>query len=111
PIGISSPRVSFQIETTARPTLSSLSSQLAASLRGCWNSNPMPRGLLILTDEKLIDEVVKGTEHAHLIDKDAKGQRGGVLATLSEIGESLKLLPSLDDCSQKFSLTGWTHRR
>jgi len=39
----------------------------------------------MLTDEKLIDEVVKGTEHAHLIDKDAKGQRGGVLATLSEI--------------------------
>src|SRR5438105_2028202 len=65
----------------------------------------------MLTYEKLIDEVVKGTEHAHLIDKDAKGQRGGVLATLSEIGESLKLLPSLDDCSQKFSLTGWTHRR
>ena len=65
----------------------------------------------MLTDEKLIDEVVKGTEHARLIDKDAKGQRGGVLATLSEIGESLKLLPSLDDCSQKFSLTGWTYRR
>jgi Cdc6-like AAA superfamily ATPase len=29
----------------------------------------------MLTDEKLIDEVVKGTEHAHLIDKEAKGQR------------------------------------
>src|SRR5216684_1854169 len=65
----------------------------------------------MLTDEKLIDEVVKGTEHAHLIDKEAKGQRGGVLATLSEIGESLKLLPSLDDCSREFSLTAWTHRR
>jgi type IV secretory pathway TraG/TraD family ATPase VirD4 len=65
----------------------------------------------MLTDEKLIDEVVKGTEHAHLIDKDAKGQRGGVLATLSEIGESLKLLPSLDDCDSKFSLTGWGYKR
>src|SRR6266404_4602817 len=65
----------------------------------------------MLTDEKLIDEIVAGTEHAHLIDKDAKGQRGGVLATLSEIGESLKLLPSLDDCSREFSLTAWTHRR
>ena len=70
-----------------------------------------PRIIHMLTDEKLIDEVVKGTEHAHLIDKDAKGQRGGVLATLSEIGESLKLLPSLDDCSQSLSLTAWTHRR
>src|SRR5216683_1909406 len=65
----------------------------------------------MLTDEKLIDEVVKGTEHAHLIDKDAKGQRGGVLATLSEIGESLKLLPSLEDCSREVSLTGWTRQR
>jgi type IV secretory pathway TraG/TraD family ATPase VirD4 len=65
----------------------------------------------MLTDEKLIDEIVKGTEHAHLIDKEAKGQRGGVLATLSEIGESLRLLPTLDDCSSKFSLTGWCHQR
>jgi type IV secretory pathway TraG/TraD family ATPase VirD4 len=65
----------------------------------------------MLTDEKLIDEIAKGTEHAHLIDKDAKGQRGGVLATLSEIGESLKLLPSLDDCSSKLSLSAWTRRR
>ncbi len=65
----------------------------------------------MLTDEKLIDEIVVGTEHAHLIDKDAKGQRGGVLATLSEIGESLKLLPSLEDCSREVSLTGWTRQR
>src|SRR5438552_10066519 len=65
----------------------------------------------MLTDEKLIDEIVAGTEHAHLIDKDANGQRGGVLATLSEIGESLKLLPSLEDCSREVSLTGWTRKR
>jgi len=65
----------------------------------------------MLTDESLIDEIVKGTEHAHLIDKEAKGQRGGVLATLSEIGESLRLLPSLDDCSSKLSLTNWCYQR
>ena len=65
----------------------------------------------MLTDEKLIDEIVAGTEHAHLIDKDAKGQRGGVLATLSEIGESLKLLPLADDCSRELSLTRWTRQR
>ena len=46
PIGTSLPKVSFQIETTAHQTHSSSSSQPAASLRGCWNSNPMPRGLL-----------------------------------------------------------------
>src|SRR2546425_2201905 len=65
----------------------------------------------MLRDEKLIDEIVAGTEHAHLIDKDAKGQRGGVLATLSEIGESLKLLPLADDCSRELSLTRWTRQR
>jgi len=65
----------------------------------------------MLKDEKLIDEIVEGTEHAHLIDPGAKGQRGGVLATLSEIGESLKLLPFGEDCSREVSLTGWTRRR
>jgi type IV secretory pathway TraG/TraD family ATPase VirD4 len=47
----------------------------------------------MLADEALIDQCVMGTEHAHLINKAAKAQRAGVLATLSEIGESLKLLP------------------
>src|SRR5260370_13361463 len=65
----------------------------------------------LLKDEKLIDKVVAGTEHAHLIDRGAKGQRGGVLATLSEIGESLKLLPSPQECERELSLTDWARRR
>lgn len=64
-----------------------------------------------LKDEKLIDEVVAGTEHAHLIDEGAKGQRGGVLGTLSEIGEALKLLPSREECDQELSITDWARRR
>jgi hypothetical protein len=49
--------------------------------------NPTPERLVeMLTDEELIDYCVAGTEHAHLIGRDAKGQRGGVLATLSEVG-------------------------
>ncbi|HYX29263.1 MAG TPA: type IV secretion system DNA-binding domain-containing protein [Pyrinomonadaceae bacterium] len=64
-----------------------------------------------LKDEKLIDEIVAGTEHAHLIDEGAKGQRGGVLATLSEIGEALKLLPSSDQCATELSITEWARRR
>ncbi len=64
-----------------------------------------------LKDEKLIDEIVAGTEHAHLINEGAKGQRGGVLATLSEIGEALKLLPSPDQCARELSETAWAKRR
>ena len=64
-----------------------------------------------LKDEKLIDEIVAGTEHAHLIDEGAKGQRGGVLATLSEIGEVLKLLPSPDQCASQLSITEWARQR
>jgi type IV secretory pathway TraG/TraD family ATPase VirD4 len=65
----------------------------------------------VLKDEKLIDEIVAGTEHAHLINEGAKGQRGGVLATLSEIGEALKLLPSPDQCAGELSITEWARRR
>jgi type IV secretory pathway TraG/TraD family ATPase VirD4 len=65
----------------------------------------------LLKDEKLIDEMVEGTEHAHLIDRGAKGQRGGVLATLSEIGESFKLLPLAEECQRQISLTSWARRR
>src|SRR5574341_87240 len=47
--------------------------------------NPHPERIVeMLSEDDLIDYCVAGTEHAHLIDKDAKGQRGGVLATLSE---------------------------
>jgi Type IV secretion-system coupling protein DNA-binding domain len=65
----------------------------------------------MLSDESLIDYCVARTEHAHLIAKDAKGQRGGVLATLSEIGESFKLLASLEGSKKTLSLHRWTRRR
>ena len=64
-----------------------------------------------LKDEQLIDEIVAGTEHAHLINEGAKGQRGGVLATLSEIGEALKLLPSPEQCAAELSITEWARQR
>lgn len=75
--------------------------------------NPSPSQLVeILSNEAMVDRCVAGTEHAHLIAKDAKGQRGGVLATLSEIGETFKLLPSLEECNnRKLSLWNWTTRR
>lgn len=74
--------------------------------------NPEPERLVeMLSDESLIDYCVARTEHAHLIAKDAKGQRGGVLATLSEIGESFKLLASEEKPKCWLSLHKWTRRR
>ena len=74
---------------------------------------PSPERLVqMLTDEELIDACVAGTEHAHLIDKAAKAQRAGVLATLSEVGASLKLLPTLEQCDgRRFTFREWAQRR
>ena len=64
--------------------------------------NPHPERIVeMLSEDDLIDYCVAGTEHAHLIDRDAKGQRGGVLATLSEIGESFKLLPPYEELPKR----------
>lgn len=75
--------------------------------------NPRPERIVeMLSDEELVDYCVAGTEHAHLIDRDAKGQRGGVLATLSEIGESFKLLPPSEESPKRWlSLEKWARRR
>ncbi len=74
---------------------------------------PTPERMVeMLSDEELVDYCVAGTEHAHLIGSDAKGQRGGVLATLSEIGESFKLLPTSEERSTNWlSLHKWARRR
>lgn len=64
-----------------------------------------------LPDDEFIDRLVEGTEYAHLIDKGSKGQRGGVLATLSEVGEAMKLLPARDECAGDLSLTRWAKSR
>ena len=74
---------------------------------------PSPERLVqMLTDEELIDACVAGTEHAHLIDRAAKAQRAGVLATLSEVGASLKLLPTLEQCDgRRFTFREWAQLR
>lgn len=73
---------------------------------------PTPERIVeMLSEDDLIDYCVAGTEHAHLIDRDAKGQRGGVLATLSEIGESFKLLPNEELPKRWLSLQKWARRR
>jgi hypothetical protein len=64
-----------------------------------------------LRSEDAIDRVVEGTEQAHLIPKNAHGQRAGVLGVLSELGGILRLLPERDECESEIILSEWAKRR
>lgn len=64
-----------------------------------------------LRSEDAIDMVVAGTEQAHLIPKNAHGQRAGVLGVLSELGEILRYLPERHECEFEISLSEWARRR
>jgi hypothetical protein len=65
-----------------------------------------------LKSDDAIDVIVAGTEHTHLIPKNAHGQRAGVLGVLSELGDILRLLPERDACESEISLSEWArHRR
>jgi hypothetical protein len=73
---------------------------------------PTPHTLVTwLRSAETIDMVVAGTEHAHLIPRNAHGQRAGVLGVLSDLGETLRLLPERDECETQISLTGWSAQR
>jgi hypothetical protein len=64
-----------------------------------------------LRSEDDIDKIVAGTEQAHLIPKNAHGQRAGVLGVLSELGEILRYLPERHECEFEISLSEWARRR
>jgi hypothetical protein len=64
-----------------------------------------------LRSEDAIDMVVAGTEQAHLIPKNAHGQRAGVLGVLSELGEILRYLPERHQCGAEISLSEWARCR
>jgi type IV secretory pathway TraG/TraD family ATPase VirD4 len=66
-----------------------------------WLSNPIE-----------IDRRVAGTELANYIDPAAGPQRVGVLASLSKIAESLRLLPTIEQANgQEWSATSWAETR
>ncbi|HKX29945.1 MAG TPA: type IV secretion system DNA-binding domain-containing protein [Blastocatellia bacterium] len=74
--------------------------------------HPDPEQLVVwLSSEKKIRELTKGTELAHYIDPEAKGQKGGVLATLGKVGKTLRLLPTSGECNATFSLSRWVEER
>ena len=74
--------------------------------------SPTPQELVgWLSNADSIDRLVVDTEHAHLIPRNAHGQRAGVLGVLSDLGETLRLLPELADCDKQIVLTDWAAER
>jgi hypothetical protein len=65
-----------------------------------WMSNPVE-----------IDKRVAGTEVANYIDKSAGPQRVGVLASLSKVAKSLRLLPERGQGNGEWSATEWAETR
>ena len=64
-----------------------------------------------LRSEDDIDRIVAGTEQAHLIPKNAHGQRAGVLGVLSELAEIFRYLPERTECRSEINLSEWARRR
>lgn len=74
--------------------------------------SPTPQDLVAwLGSADSIDRVVANTEHAHLIPRNAHGQRAGVLGVLSDLGETLRLLPDEADCEGEICLSDWAAKR
>ena len=65
-----------------------------------WMSNPAE-----------IDRRVEGTELASILAKGAQQQRGGVLASLGLIADSLRMLPTREQACTSWSATEWAKHR
>ena len=65
-----------------------------------WMSNP-----------EEIDQRVRGTELAALIDPKAPQQRSGVLASLGLIADSFRLLPKESDTTARWTAREWSKER
>lgn len=61
--------------------------------------------------EEEIDQRVKGTQYAVMIDQKAPAQRSGVLASLNMVADSLKLLPSKEKANGRWSAVEWSKQR
>jgi type IV secretory pathway TraG/TraD family ATPase VirD4 len=61
-------------------------------------------------DEEL-DQRVKGTSYASIIDRQAPAQRSGVLAALNMVADTLKLLPRESQTTRRWSASSWARDR
>ncbi len=64
-----------------------------------------------MSHEGEIDQRVKDTEYAAMIDRQAPAQRSGVLASLNMVADSLKLLPKEADTTKRWSAATWANER
>lgn len=73
---------------------------------------PSPQELAYwMCHEEEIDRRVRGTEYAAMIDRQAPAQRSGVLASLNMIADTLKLLPSEKETTERWSAAKWSEHR
>ena len=74
---------------------------------------PTPEQLVEwMSNEKEIDQRLKGTELANFAPKDAPQQRSGVLASLGLVADSLRLLPSRAEADDReWCATDWAEKR
>ncbi len=64
-----------------------------------------------MSHEDELDKRVKGTELAAFIYRGAGPQRGGVLAALNMVADSLRMLPKEDDAKQRWTSVEWSRRQ
>jgi hypothetical protein len=73
---------------------------------------PTPKDLIEwMSNPKEIDRRVAGTEVANFIDRSAGPQRVGVLASLSKVAKSLRLLPEKGEGNGEWTATDWAETR
>lgn len=73
---------------------------------------PTPKDLIDwMSNPKEIDRRVAGTEVANFIDRTAGPQRVGVLASLSKVAKSLRLLPQKGEGNGEWTATDWAETR
>ena len=73
---------------------------------------PTPQELVQwMSDPAEIDKRVADTELASILSKGAQQQRGGVLASLGLIADSLRMLPTKTQAETTWSATEWSEKR
>ena len=73
---------------------------------------PTPEDLVgWMSHEEKLDRLLKGTELSAFIYRGAGPQRGGVLAALNMVADSLRLLPKESDTKQRWTTEEWARKR
>jgi hypothetical protein len=64
-----------------------------------------------MSDPSQIDERVKGTSYAATVRQTAPGQREGVLGTMNNVADTLRLLKTARDVKVRWTAREWVERR